>query len=75
MSRTPPGVRELKQARRQLWGGGRSRIPIGMRELKHVPTCPLEDGFESHPSRGARIETRKGYETGPQSDGSTPWDT
>ena len=35
MGRTPPGVRELKQAVKASRSNKRSRTPPGVRELKH----------------------------------------
>ena len=53
MSRTPPGVRELKLAVGigvKVIGG---RTPPGVRELKHANARIVRIWDESHPSRGA----------------------
>ena len=34
MSRTPPGVRELKRSSRNVYQSGEGRTPPGVRELK-----------------------------------------
>ena len=53
-SRTPPGVRELKQKLlEKLCKTIGSRTPPGVRELKHTNSGVVTVWDKSHPSRGA----------------------
>ena len=58
MSRTPQGVRGLKQRiQGQGFTGEPSRTPQGVRGLKHLMVVETKDAHRSHSARSAWIET------------------
>ena len=58
MCRTPPGVRGLKREGLERKAAGRGRTPPGVRGLKRNRFRNCQRVFQSHPTRGAWIETR-----------------